>query len=92
MARALMEEDLALFREVGDQQRVAWSLFTLALLDSKQGEYARAQTLLGESLALHRKLGNTRGIAASLSVSERVNLPATVKRNHRRIGNPIRRL
>ena len=62
-----MEEDLSLFRKMDDTERVAWSLFTLGLLDSKQGEYARAQTLFEESLAMQRKLGNKRGIAAALN-------------------------
>ena len=62
-----MEEALALFEEIGDQDRVAWSLFTLGLLNNKQGEYNKAYALLQESLALFRRSGNKRGIAASLT-------------------------
>ena len=36
------EESLALFREVGDKEGIAWSLTTLAICVSQQGEYARA--------------------------------------------------
>ena len=58
---------MALFKEVNDQDRVAWSLFTLGLLHTKQGEYTEACALFEESLTLFRKLGNKRGVAASLT-------------------------
>src|SRR5438094_9417504 len=65
-ARSLIEEALALFREAGVRERVAWSLRTLGELDNWKGEYTRACALCEESLALFRKLGNKSGIAASL--------------------------
>jgi predicted ATPase/DNA-binding CsgD family transcriptional regulator len=72
VAQALIEKALALFKAGGHQERIAWPLFTLALLHSNHGEYARA--LLEESLALHRKSGNKRGIAHTLSQLARVLL------------------
>jgi DNA-binding CsgD family transcriptional regulator/tetratricopeptide (TPR) repeat protein len=65
-ARSLAEEALALFREMGDQERVAWSLSTLGVLDTQEEKYASARARYDESLALHRKLRNKRGIAAAL--------------------------
>jgi DNA-binding CsgD family transcriptional regulator/tetratricopeptide (TPR) repeat protein len=52
---------------VDDEQRAAWSLFVQGLLESNQGEYARARTLFEESLAIHREMQNKRGIAHTLS-------------------------
>jgi tetratricopeptide (TPR) repeat protein len=66
VARSLTEEALALFRAMGDQERVAWSLSTLGLLDTQEEQYASASARYEESLALHRKLSNKRGIGASL--------------------------
>jgi DNA-binding CsgD family transcriptional regulator/tetratricopeptide (TPR) repeat protein len=65
-ARSLTEEALALFREMGDEERIAWSLSTLGLLDTQEEKYASAHTHYEESLEIHRKLRNKRGIAASL--------------------------
>jgi tetratricopeptide (TPR) repeat protein len=62
-----MEEALALFRSLEDQTRVAWSLFTLGLLNTKQGEYTRACALFEESVMLFKQLGNKRGMAAALT-------------------------
>ena len=57
-ARSLTEEALALFREMGEKERIAWSLSTLGLLDIQEGVYSRAYTLLEESLAIHRESGD----------------------------------
>jgi DNA-binding CsgD family transcriptional regulator/tetratricopeptide (TPR) repeat protein len=62
----LTGEALALWRELGDQENVAWSLFHLAILAIEQGEYASGRALFEETLRMHRDLGNKRGIAASL--------------------------
>jgi tetratricopeptide (TPR) repeat protein len=62
-----MEEALALFSAIDDQGRVAWSLFTLGLLNTKQGEYSRACALFEDSVALFKQLGNKRGVAAALT-------------------------
>ena len=66
-ARVLMEEDLTLYRELGNADRIAWSLFALGLIDIKQGEYTQASASFEEGLALFRELENKRGIAASLT-------------------------
>ena len=63
---ALVEEALALFREIGDREFVAWSYYTLAYLDGLRGEYASGCALMEESLARHKETGNKRGIAFSL--------------------------
>src|SRR5207245_10635051 len=57
----------SLAKAVDDEQRAAWSVFVQGLLESSQGEYARAHTLFEESLAIHRRLQNKRGIAHALS-------------------------
>jgi tetratricopeptide (TPR) repeat protein len=64
-ARSLTEEAVALFRVMGEKERIAWSLSTLGLLDIQEGEYSRAYTLLEESLAIHRESGDKRGIAST---------------------------
>jgi predicted ATPase len=61
-AVTLLEESLALHRELGDRRGVAWSLSFLGRATS--GE--QAITLHEESLALHRQLGDRRGLAWSL--------------------------
>lgn len=66
-ARTMTEEALAISRQVDDMERIANSLFILGLLDSSQGEYARACALFEESVATHRASGNKRGIAHALS-------------------------
>src|SRR5207244_9002903 len=44
-----------------------WLHFSLALLDSRQGEYVKACILFEENLSIQRELGNKQGIAHSLS-------------------------
>src|SRR5450759_4853820 len=65
-ARSLTEEALALFRAMGDKERIAWSLSTLGVLDTQEEKYASACAHYEESLEIHRTLRNKRGIAASL--------------------------
>ena len=65
-ARSLLEEALATLQRVDDKECAAYSLFSLGLLASSQGEYARACALYEESLALQGRSG-TRG--ASLTHS-----------------------
>jgi predicted ATPase/class 3 adenylate cyclase len=66
-ARALVEESLALVREMGNRQGVAASLNDLGVVAYEQGEYGRAAALHEESLALFREVGDRWGIAISLS-------------------------
>ena len=63
VARSLLEESLALGREMEDKWVIAWSLFNLAHLTSILGEYSTGIALFEESLAVHRELGNKLGIA-----------------------------
>jgi tetratricopeptide (TPR) repeat protein len=71
-ARSLLEESLALRREVGDKAGIAWSLTHLAMAQlqqmvvSGQGDYSTARSLQEEGLTLHRELGDKWGIALSL--------------------------
>jgi predicted ATPase len=65
-ARALFEESLALWRELGDQQGIAASLNDLGWVVLCQGDYAVARSLSQEGLALWRELGDQQGVATSL--------------------------
>jgi ATP/maltotriose-dependent transcriptional regulator MalT len=65
-ARAMEEEALALFQEVGDATGTAFVLQNLASVLSLQGEYGRAQALLEESLTLSRRGGDVWNITLSL--------------------------
>jgi tetratricopeptide (TPR) repeat protein len=53
-ARALLEESLALAREVGDKGRVAYALLSLGSVLIGQGEHTRPWALLEESLPSSR--------------------------------------
>ena len=75
-ARALIEEALALHRELGDTWGIAHDLFALAELLSHQGEYASARTRLQESLELQRALGNAKGMSDALMWLARVDFLA----------------
>jgi len=65
----LLQEGLALFRQVNNRWGTAWSLSSLAYhlseLDPRQTGTARA--LLQESLALYHAIGNKQGIAIALN-------------------------
>ena len=62
-ARSLFEESLALYREIGDKEAIAWSLVSLAQAVSAQGEYRRGHILIEESLAMYMEMSNKLGIA-----------------------------
>jgi len=66
-ARALYEESLAIFRELGDRFGIASSLNTFGGVVYMQGDYPAARALLEESLAIRREIGDRHGIATSLS-------------------------
>lgn len=66
-ARALLEESLALSRELGDKAGIALSLNYLGFVMRAQGDYVTARALLEESLALSRELEDKAGIASSLN-------------------------
>jgi DNA-binding CsgD family transcriptional regulator len=68
-ATSLLEESLALFKEVGDKVHLAFSLAALALTTlglADQSTYPQVRSLLEESLALFREERIQAGIAWSL--------------------------
>jgi non-specific serine/threonine protein kinase len=67
LATALLEEALALGREVGDQRQVATTLYHLGAVATNQADYPRASRWLEESLALGRASGDKRGVAFTLN-------------------------
>jgi DNA-binding CsgD family transcriptional regulator len=63
---ALLEESLALFREVGDDLDVAITLVYLAFAVLSEGDHERATRLLEEGLPLSQDLGDKNSVANSL--------------------------
>jgi tetratricopeptide (TPR) repeat protein len=66
-ARALHEESLALYREIGDKAGIASCLNNLGNVAREQGNYPAARALYEESLTLYREIGDKRGIAECLA-------------------------
>jgi len=64
-ARSLLEEALAIYREMG-HTNTSWALFHLGLLEERQGSYARARAHFEESLALFRQVGDKKGMVNAL--------------------------
>ncbi|MGO8947863.1 MAG: ATP-binding protein [Ktedonobacterales bacterium] len=64
--RARKEELLALARQVGDKEALAWTLASLGGIVSILSDYSAGWALYEESLALFRELRNTLGIAFCL--------------------------
>ncbi len=62
----IVEEQLSLCQQLGDQQGVAHTLIGLAGFAAQQGNYARARSLAEESLAICRVNGDTWRAAANL--------------------------
>jgi predicted ATPase/class 3 adenylate cyclase len=67
VARAHVEESLAVLRELGDRRGIALALFVLGGVVWAQGDYARARSLGEENLALCRELGDTWHTALALN-------------------------
>jgi predicted ATPase/DNA-binding SARP family transcriptional activator len=65
-ARALHEESLQIWREVGDPWGMALALNNLGNVAWKQADYPTARQFHEESLKIRRELGDPMGIAASL--------------------------
>jgi predicted ATPase/DNA-binding SARP family transcriptional activator/Tfp pilus assembly protein PilF len=65
-AGRLIEESLAIGRELGDPEQIAFSLSVLGNIKAEQGEFAEAQLLYEESISLRRSLPNRRWLANSL--------------------------
>jgi tetratricopeptide (TPR) repeat protein len=68
VARALLEQSLALGRALGDQPRIAASLHNLAALAVSTGERDRAWALFEQALAVARAAQDQRREALTLSV------------------------
>ncbi len=66
-AEAYCRESLLLFRELGDQQGIALSLYLLSVVPMMKSDNAAARSLTEEALALFRKMGDRERVAWSLS-------------------------
>jgi tetratricopeptide (TPR) repeat protein len=66
-ARALHEDSLACFRDLGDKPNIAAALNNLGEVAEGEGDFAQAAALHREALDLRRALGDQRGIANSLN-------------------------
>ena len=66
-AQQTLEESLALARQGGDQEKIAFALNWLGNVALLQGFYAEAQARYTESLALRRAMGDRFLISASLN-------------------------
>ena len=73
-AEALCGESLALYRELGDQQGIAYSLGRLGAVAMVRRNYATARSLFEESLAGHRKIGDKWGVAFMFATLSRLAL------------------
>jgi DNA-binding CsgD family transcriptional regulator len=69
---ALLEEGLALCRQVGHKLGIAWALSHQGEVFLLQGNALRARSLLEESLPLYREARDQLGIAESLTLLGRV--------------------
>jgi non-specific serine/threonine protein kinase len=65
-ARALLEESLTIFRELGDKRGIAGSLRSLGWAAHDQGDLGAARVIWEESLALFRGLDLKQGIVKDL--------------------------
>jgi tetratricopeptide (TPR) repeat protein len=63
----ILEESLALYKELGDKRGMSQSINNLGSVAYFQGEYEQAAKLYGESLDLRRELGDKWGVANSLN-------------------------
>jgi predicted ATPase len=59
----VLEENLALARELGDQSGIAWALYSMGRAASARGDYERAATLMLEGLTRFRALDEPEGCA-----------------------------
>jgi predicted ATPase/predicted amidohydrolase len=66
-AKALLEEGLALARELGDKKETAFILTLVSEVTSFLGNYHEAEGLLREALALTREIGDRFGAAWTLN-------------------------
>src|SRR5207248_2682985 len=66
-ARALLQQVVAIHREMGDPGRTADALSSLGHVTACLGDYDRAGQLLAEGLTLSREIGNTYQVAQCLA-------------------------
>jgi predicted ATPase/DNA-binding XRE family transcriptional regulator len=66
LATPMLEQSLALARDVGDGQTIAGAIGNLGMLAMAQGDYIKATALLEESLAFWSILGDRWGLASTL--------------------------
>lgn len=66
-ARKILEESLALSREMGEKRGIAYALNSLGNAAADLGNYEQAQKFYEESLILRREMRDKRGIAFSLN-------------------------
>jgi hypothetical protein len=65
-AGALIEESLARFEQLGDQQGKAFALNAFGNLARSGGDFERGRSLLERSLALRQEIGDRRGAGITL--------------------------
>ena len=65
-ADALLEQSLALYRAIGDRERIAYCLRSMGWLAHSKDNFERAQMLYKESLAIFRAMGDKKGIGEVL--------------------------
>ncbi len=66
-AQVLLEQSLALNRELGDTHRIAYGLRNLGWLAYQDGNFPQARTLYEESLELFKDLNDRQGIALTFN-------------------------
>ncbi len=66
-AEPLLDESVALWRELGDKGGMAGGLQDLGFMHWQQSDYARATQALQECLAIYRELGDKMGVAWTLA-------------------------
>jgi len=80
-ARSSYEEAMAVWKDFGDLNLLAYSVRRFGLLAQQEGEYERAAELCKESLLLNQESADQRGILACLASFGAI---ATAKGNFRR--------
>jgi non-specific serine/threonine protein kinase len=66
-ARSIFEECVAILKEIGDKNWLAYSIRRLGLLAWREKDYTKAIVLCQESLSLNREIGDPRGVLACLA-------------------------
>ena len=62
-ARALYEQSLSIWQELGDQSGIGWSLSRVAVMVGSRGDFGKAIELLEESLQIYHQLDDQAHIA-----------------------------